>query len=303
MKQEMNLVKLIEEFQSEDACRERLAELRWPDAVKCPRCESDKITPYAKRLQYDCRECDYRFSVTSGTIFADSKLPLWKWFLATYLMCEAKKGISAKQLQRTLSVTYKTAWYLCHRIRDAMGEGQESPLRGIVEADETWHGGKRHGTGSGPYASGNKSVIVGAVERDGEVRLRLVGSRDRGTLSKFLNEVVGADAEALYTDSWAGYVGKGMERHAGKHVAVDHTAREWVRGDVHTNTVESVWSLFKRSVIGSYHQISVKHLPAYLDELEWRFNNRENPYLFRDTMMRLVQADPLTYKKLVKKAA
>ena len=295
----MNLVKLIEQFKSEDACRERLAELRWPDGVRCPRCDSEKITPYAKRKQYDCRECDYRFSVTSGTIFADSRLPLWKWFLATYLICESKKGMSANQLKRTLSVTYKTAWYLCHRIRDAMGDGAESPLRGIIEADETWHGGKRRNTGSGPYNAGNKAVVVGAVQRDGEVRLRLVGGRDRSTLSKFLNEVVSAEAEALYTDSWAGYRGKGMERHAGKHHAVDHSAREWIRGDVHTNTVESVWSLFKRSVIGSYHQISVKHLPAYLDELEWRFNNRENPYLFRDTMVRLAQTDPLTYKKLI----
>ncbi len=303
MKQEMNLVKLIEEFGSENACRERLAELRWPDGVRCPRCKTDKVTPYTKRKQYDCRECDYRFSVTSGTIFADSRLPLWKWFLATYLICESKKGMSANQLKRTLSVTYKTAWYLCHRIRDAMGDDPQEPLGGIVEADETWHGGKRRGMGSGPYSAGNKTVVVGAVERGGEVRLRLVGGRDRATLSGFLNEVVADDAEALYTDGWQAYKGKGMERHADKHEIVDHSAFEWVRGDVHTNTVESVWSLFKRSVIGSYHQVSVKHLPAYLDELEWRFNNRENPYLFRDTMIRLVQTDPLTYKKLIKAAA
>jgi transposase-like protein len=157
--------------------------------------------------------------------------------------------------------------------------------------------------GSGPYSAGNKTVVVGAVERGGEVRLRLVGGRDRSTLSGFLNEVVAADAEALYTDGWQAYKGKGMERHADKHEVVDHSAFEWVRGDVHTNTVESVWSLFKRSVIGSYHQVSVKHLPAYLDELEWRFNNRENPYLFRDTMIRLVQTDPLTYKSLIQKAS
>src|SRR5205085_2060714 len=139
-------------------------------------------------------------------------------------------------------------------------------------------------------------------ERGGEIRLRVAGGRDRGSLSAFLNDVVDGNADALYTDSWAGYRGKGMERHADKHEAVDHSTDEWVRGDVHTNTVESVWSLFKRSVVGSYHQISVKHLPAYLDELEWRFNNRENPYLFRDTMTKLVQSEPLTYKRLNKNA-
>src|SRR5438445_5180867 len=134
----MNLVKLIEEFGSEDACRERLAELRWPDGIKCPRCQSNKITPYAKRKQLDCRECDYRFSVTSGTIFADSHLPLWKWFVATYLICEARKGVSANQLKRTLSVTYKTAWYLCHRIRAAMVDDDPVKLTGEVEVDETY---------------------------------------------------------------------------------------------------------------------------------------------------------------------
>src|SRR5438445_8158018 len=125
----MNLVKLIEEFGSEDACRERLAELRWPDGVRCPRCDSDKITHLRKRDQYDCRnaECGYRFSVTSGTIFNDSHLPLWKWFLTTYLICESRKGISANQLKRTLNVTYKTAWYLCHRIRAAMVQ-DDTPL-------------------------------------------------------------------------------------------------------------------------------------------------------------------------------
>jgi transposase-like protein len=283
---EMNLPELIERFGSEDKCRAYLEDLRWPDGVTCPRCESKTVSRLADRNQYECSKCRYQFSVTAGTLFHDSHLPLWKWFLAIYLIVESKKGISSKQLQRMLKVSYKTAWYLSHRIRDAMGDDEQKPLLGIIEADETWHGGKRSGQGSGPYASGNKTTIVGAVERGGEIRLRMVAGRDRGTISRFLGEVVDDQAQAIYTDNWVGY--KGIGDLDTKHVAVNHSAREWVRGDVHTNTVENVWSLFKRSVIGSYHQVSVKHLPAYLDELEWRYNTRDNPFLFRDTLLQLV---------------
>ncbi len=295
--QEMNLPKLIERFGSEDKCRAYLEELRWPDGVECPRCAAKTISRLEDRKQYECSKCRYQFSVTAGTIMHDSHLPLWKWFLAIYLIVESKKGISSKQLQRMLSVSYKTAWYLSHRIRDAMGDAEQAPLRGIIEADETWHGGKRSGYGSGPYSSGNKTVIVGAIERSGEVRLRMVGGRDRGTLHRFLGEVVHDDAKAIYTDGWVGYKGIGDANTA--HHAVDHATKEWVRGDVHTNAIESVWSLFKRSVIGSYHQVSVKHLPAYLDELEWRYNNRSNPFLFRDTITALTRADALTLRSLV----
>jgi transposase-like protein len=294
----MNLADLVEQFGSNDRCREYLEHLRWPEGVECPKCGSKSISRISTRKQFDCNSCRKRFSVTAGTIFHDSHLPLWKWFAAVYLICESKKGISALQVKRMLKIgSYETAWYLCHRIREAMGDGEETPLRGIVEADETWHGGKRRGYGSGPYSGGNKTVVVGAVERGGEVRLRVTRGRDRGTLTRFLNEVVHDDAKAIYTDDWVGY--RGIGDHNTEHIAINHSAKEWVRGDVHTNTAESVWSLFKRSVIGSYHQVSVKHLPAYLDELEWRFNNRENPYLYRDTLLKLVEADTLPYQELV----
>ncbi len=250
--EDMNLPKLIERFGSEDKCRAYLEELRWPDGVECPRCDAKTISTIAERNQYECSKCRYQFSVTAGTIMHDSHLPLWKWFLAIYLITESKKGISAKQLQRMLAVSYKTAWYLSHRIRDAMGDADEKPLRGIIEADETWHGGKRRGRGSGPYNSGKK-VVIGAVERGGEVRLRLAPGRDRGTLHRFLNEVVDDSAEAIYTDDWVGYVGIADEDTF--HQVVNHSHKEWVRGDVHSNTIENVWSLFKRSVIGSYHQV------------------------------------------------
>ena len=146
---DMDLPKLVEDFRSEAKCRAYLESLRWPETVACPRCQSVKISRIASRSQFDCDSCRYQFSVTAGTIFHDSHLPLWKWLLATYMMAEAKKGVSANQLKRTLAVSYKTAWYLCHRIRAAMKDANPRPLDGIVEVDETWVGGKRRGVGRG----------------------------------------------------------------------------------------------------------------------------------------------------------
>ena len=140
-KQEVNLVNLIERFGNEGKCQDYLEDLRWSDGVTCPRCGSKSISRYREKYVYDCNSCRYQFSVTAGTIFHDSHLPLWKWFLATYLMCESKKGISANQVKRALSVSYKTAWYLCHRIRNAMSDGTPNLLKGIVEVDETYVGG------------------------------------------------------------------------------------------------------------------------------------------------------------------
>src|SRR4029077_15242140 len=173
-KAEMNLPKLIAEFGSDEKCRVRLTELRWPKGVTCPRCKSKSVSTIAERDQYDCNKCRYQFSVTSGTIFHDSHLPIWKWFLAIYLMIESKKGISANQIGRTIKVSYKTAWYLCHRIRAAMREVSADLLKGIVEVDETYIGGKFRGGGMG-YKR-NKAVVVGAVERGGDIRLKVIAS-------------------------------------------------------------------------------------------------------------------------------
>lgn len=295
VKQEINLVNLVERFHSEERCRTYLEELRWPNGIACPRCGSTSISRIHKRDQFDCDSCRYQFSVTCGTIFHDSHLPLWKWFLTTYMMVEAKKGVSANQISRTVRVSYKTAWYLCHRIRDAMTVDNPKPLSKIVEVDETWVGGKKKYVGHG--YKGNKVVAAGAVQRDGEVRLEKVDSRDRETLHGFIRKHTAPDTEAIYTDDWPAY--KGIADHDTRHETVCHSDDEWVRGDVHTNTIENVFSLFKRSVVGSYHKVSRKHLDAYLDELEWRFNNRDNPFLFRDTLLKLIKADNLPYDILV----
>lgn len=293
MKQEMNLMKLMDEYNDDDACREVLASLRWPDGIECPRCKNKQIRNSYTRDQYDCASCGYQFSVTTGTIFKDTHLSLQKWFVAIYLMVESKKGISANQMKRTLNVSYKTAWYLCHRIRAAMlTTGIQ--LEGTIEVDETWIGGKKKNVGHG--YKGNKVLAVGAVQRDGDIVLQAIKHADRETLHKFIHAHTKSDAKAIYTDEWPSY--NGIADEDTKHETVNHSAEQWVNGDVHTNGIENVWSLLKRSIIGSYHKVSVKHLDAYLDELEWRFNNRENPYLFRDTLLKLIKAENLPYEKL-----
>jgi transposase-like protein len=295
VRSEMNLVKLVERFRSEDDCRAYLEELRWPDGVVCPRCGGKIISQIQKRHQFDCDSCRYQFSVTAGTIFHDTHLPLWKWFAAVYLIVESKKGISANQLKRTLGTTYRTAWHLCHRIRSALNEVDAQLLKGIVEADETFVGGKVEGMGRG-YKD-NKAVVVGAVQRGGTIRLQVVKGRDRETLQGFIRENVAGQTQAVYTDELPSYLGIADENT--EHKTVKHGDKEYVRGDVHVNSVENIWSLLKRSIIGSYHQVSAKHLDAYLDELEFRYNNRENPYMFRDAMLKLLLAETLPYAKLI----
>jgi transposase-like protein len=292
--QVVNLMNLFESFGSEELCREYLEQLRWPDGLRCPRCDAAKGISRVKGRGYECESCGYKYSVLAGTIFHDTKLPLVKWFAATYLMCESRKGISANQMKRTLGVSYKTAWYLCHRIRAAMGSVVQRPLEGVIELDETYVGGStgRHGR-RGPQA--DKVIVAGAIERDGEIRLRVVNDVRRHTLKKFVTENVDLEhAEAVYSDKLASYIGIHPN-----HDSVNHNEEEWVRGDVHTQTVEGIWSLLKRSIVGSYHQLSARHLPAYLDEMEWRFNNRDNPYLFRDTMDALIHSETLTYQELI----
>jgi len=293
--QEMNLVELVDRFHSEDRCRKFLEELRWPDGIACPRCGGTVISRIEKRKQFDCDSCRYQFSVTAGTIFHDTHLPLWKWFLAFYLIIESKKGISANQLKRTLNVSYKTAWCLCHRIRAALNEVDAQLLKGIVEADETFIGGKVEGEGRG--YKGNKTVVVGALQRDGNICLQVVRGRDRETLHGFIRENVAGDVEAIYTDEWDAY--RGVADEDTEHETVNHSEKEYARGKVHVNSMENVWSLLKRSIIGSYHQVSAKHLDAYLDELEFRFNNRDNPFMFRDAMLKLLLAETLPYAKLI----
>ena len=292
---EMNLVKLIEQFSDEEVCRAYMEGLRWPNGIACLHCGSIEVSGRSKRAQFECYSCNYQFTVTTGTIFHDTHLPIWKWFLATYLMIESKKGISALQMKRSLHVAYKTAWYLCHRIRAAMNEASPALLTGIVEVDETWVGGKKKNVGHGNRD--NKVMVKGALERGGNVRMQVGQHASRAELHAFIRSTVHPDnTHTIMTDDWAAYRGIGDDNT--QHIVVNHSAKEYVRGAAHTNGIENVWSLLDRSIMGAFHHVSEKHLDRYLDELEWRFNNRENPYLFRDTLMKLLASGNLEYKEL-----
>ena len=292
----INLISLIDNFQTDDQCREALESIRWPNGVNCTRCGCVEALELEKHNRWECRGCGYQFSVMSGTIMHDSHLPLRKWFIAIYLMCESKKGISANQMKRTLGISYKTAWYLCHRIRQAMGnEPFEGPtLVGVVEVDETLVGGKKKDVGHG--YKGNKTWIVGAIQRGGKVRIERIPNIRKKTIHDFIRRIVKDEAEAIYTDELRSYIG--LANHNTRHATVNHSEEEWVVGDVHTNSVEGVWSLFKRSIVGAFHKMSIKHMDRYIEEFEWRYNNRDNPHIFIDTLKRIMNTGNITYQEL-----
>ncbi|HEV2491842.1 MAG TPA: IS1595 family transposase [Terriglobia bacterium] len=292
----MNLVDVINHFPTDDRCRELLRRLRWPNGPECPRCHGKAAELETEKELFYCGECDYQFTVTAGTIFNDTHLPLTKWFLATLLLCESRKGMSANQIKRTLGISYKTAWYLCHRIRAAMKETDKPMLDGTVEIDETYVGGvKRWETGRA-----NKEVVIGIRQRGGALRMFHASDVSSGTLAKYIKENVSRDVDMIVTDEWASYPKAMMESgiHGDKHETIKHKDKVYVDGDVHTNTVESAFSLLKRGIIGTWHRISAKHLQAYCEEMCFRFDRRNSAALFLDTLRHMVTAPTLTFEKL-----
>lgn len=294
----MTLPDLTELFDTDDKCRELLERLRWPNGPECPRCHAQTLARLDARLLY-CKECDYQFSVTAGTIFHDSHLALSKWFMVTLLLCEARKGMSANQIKRTIGVSYKTAWYLCHRIRAAMNEAETPMLSGTIEVDETYVGG-RPPRGSKPGRGTPKEVVIGIRQRGGDLRFFHASDARSGTLARYIRECVATEeVDVVITDEFTSY--PGAMKQTGlteKHKTIKHKNRIYVDGDIHTNTVESAFSLLKRGIMGTWHKISAKHLPAYLDEMTFRFNRRKNANLFLDTLRHMVTAPVLTFEKL-----
>lgn len=295
-------------FQDADKAREYLEALRWPEGPFCPHCGSTKAP---MKLQgetcrpglYKCSEyqCRKQFTVTVGTVFERSRVELNKWLMAVYLMASSKKGISAHQIHRTLGVTYKTAWFMCHRIREAMDEkliGRMGSGGGVVEADETFWGNAKPKKNKKAGGYEHKMKIVSLVDRDGKKRSFKVNRVTRDTLTKVLHRHVSPDAN-LVTDEYAGYI------HAGKdfasHQVVTHSKGEYARGEVHTNTVEASFSLLKRGLVGTFHHVGEQHLQRYCNEFDFRWNYRTANGVEdterADTILKAIQGKRLTYRR------
>jgi transposase-like protein len=319
----MNLIDVTQQFKTDDDCLAYLESMRWPDGIRCPVCGCDRISKITRKVGtvtrgkskgeprknrrtriYQCLEetCKQQFSATAGTIFNDSHLPLTKWFMALALIVEAKKSISAKQLQQHLGIgSYRTAWYMAHRIRKSMVNEGSAELTGIVEMDETYLGGRIRNRHWRRPEFNTKQVAVGIKERGGRVRFFHAPDAKIETLAKYLKEHVSANVDYIMTDELPAYPkalrlsGHDVE----KHRTVNHSAEIYVDGNTTTNGIESAFSLFKRGVIGSFHKISIKHLHRYLSEFETRFNARKADDRFNPTLRAMLGVEPMPYAELI----
>jgi hypothetical protein len=314
-----SLIDVTRQFGTDEACLAYLEAMRWPSGLACLKCGSVKVAKTAStvknrrtgkvsktRYLYDCleAECRHQFTATTGTIFHDSHLPLSKWFLAVTLMCDGKKSISALQLQRSLGIgSYRTAWYLAHRIRKAMEQGGSSPFTGQVEADETFIGGKYDKRRNRkPW---DKQAVVGMLERsqNGEpskVRAFPIKRASKTFLTGAVRDNVSPEAALLCTDQSRSYKSLGC---AYRHEVGNHIREEYVRrsGDalISTYGIENFWSLFKRGLVGQFHNVSIKHLSPLLDEFTFRFSDRGSADLFNLTVGRMLETIGMPYRQLV----
>jgi transposase-like protein len=293
----MNLNELLERFPNEDACKRFLVAKRWPDEkVTCPRCGTDEKVYKVKRpWRWICKSCNkngYGFSPLTGTVFEDTKYPLRTWFIVAFLMLHSKKGMSARQIHRTVfkkTASYETVWYMCTRIRAAMMNDEFGKLTGTIEMDETYVGGSdtnRHRNkkigkrGGGPgLFHGGKVGVIGAIARKGNVVAQVIERLDIGTVSRFVRETVSDAVTLVATDDHHIYDGVqwGPLR---SHKSVNHTEGEYVRGQVHTANLDQFWSLLKRGIMGSFHHVSKKYLPLYVNEFTFRHNHRKDEDMF-----------------------
>jgi len=280
----MNLLTIFSKFPDQEACIEYLERVRWAGEAFCPLCGSAKVARKAdsERVgRWNCHGCNSSFNVLSGTIFEKTRLPLQKWFLAIGVLVNAKKSVSSCQLARDLDLNQKSAWYMQQRIRAAMLTDEGELLQGIVEADETYVGGKPRRANNrdddshnGKKGRGTKRTpVVGAVERGGRVVARVAENASQKALEGFLSSAVEKAGSLIVTDEWMGYA----RLHKSANHAVIRHKRAYVDGIVHTNTIEGFWSLVKRAFYGSHHHYSRKFMPLFIGEACWKYNQRKNP--------------------------
>ena len=274
-----SLFALFEAFPTEQHAIDHLRAIRWgenDERAYCPHCGSTRIMHFKDGKNHKCHDCRKRFSIKVGTIFHDSKIQLRKWFAAICMVTSHKKGIASTQLAKDIKVTQKTAWFMLHRLRHAAEtKSFQGPMDGDVEVDETYIGGKSKNMHAKDRKSGkqyrNKATVVGVLKRDGELRAAHMPNASKENLQNTVLENVSTDAR-LITDSAQQY--KSLKT-VYNHHTVSHTSGEYVRDDIHTNSIESVWSLFKKQVNGTHHWVSKKHLQSYVNEMTWRFNRRD----------------------------
>ncbi len=291
-----NLDDLTKTFNTELKCIKYFEKLRWNGERGCPHCGSVKTYVCKGHGKYKCGDCRKLFSITTGTYFENTKLPLRKWLIAMFLCLNHKKGVSSLQLAETLGITQKSAWFVLHRIRAIVSQQvPEMLLSSVVEADETFIGGKegnRHAKKKRKiplhhrltkteqknqlkrsYAFSDRKMVLGAVERGGRVVTKFVDSLGYDNIVPFILKSI-RPGSTLYTDERSVYKAEKI-RKIYKHDCINHASKDYVRGNVHTNTIENYWSVVKRCINGTYHQLSAKHLQAYLDEFSFRYNNRD----------------------------
>jgi len=273
-----SLVEFMRTYPDDGACLEDLWRRRYsPDGkhAYCPKCERERVFhryhTAQQRQSWSCTGCGHKLHPTAGTIFHKSSTSLHLWFYAMYLMVSTRCGISAKQLERELGVTYKTAWRMAYLIRNVLMTQGDEPLSGAVEIDHTYIGGRRRGMGRG-YID-NKQAVFGAVERKGRIVAAHVGKTVRSTPNYRRIRQYVMPSTLIYTDE--GWEFAKLRKRGYEHRRIRHNENVYVSGDIHTNTVEGFWSIVKRGISGVYHAVSAKHLQGYLNEYAWRYNHRD----------------------------
>ncbi len=274
----------FQQFPDDDACLNHLFRVRFQGISHCPKCKREtKFHRVTGQPAFSCQWCGHHLHPMVGTPFAKSHTALQKWFYAIYLFTTTRHGVPAKELQRQLAVTYKTAWRMGHEIRKYMAvvDG-DRPLSGTVEVDETLIGGGQKGVGPGNRVTGNKAIVFGMIERGGQIMTKVVASTKRESLFPIIDANI-VKGSTIYSDEYATY--RVLPWRGYKHETVNHAAKEYARGAVHTNSIENMWGQLKRSIRGTHINVSPKHLQKYLGEFEFRFNLRKAPHLMFDRLL------------------